>query len=512
MAFALTLGAAPPGRGADPKAAEARPEVRALWVDGFHAGIRSQGEVDELVDRATRANINTLFVQVRRRGDALYTGGLEPALDDPNYSPQFDGLAAVVEAGHRAGLKVHAWINAMPIWRDEAAPKDPRHVFNLHGPDRTGPLNWLTRTREGLQKFEVGYFLDPGHPAVQEHLVSVYLDITRRYDIDGIHFDYIRYPETEERLPRGSNVGYNDVSLERFRRARGRTDLPAPDDEAWTRWRRQQVSDLVRRVSIEARAIRPQIQVSAATIAWGAPPGSRKDFDNASPMQRIFQNWRDWLDEGLLDVAAPMNYAREHDPRVREWFNGWIWWEKRNKSDRHLVVGIGAYLNTQAAVLDQVARARSHAGEHRADGVSFFSYFRPHAVDGGTQTPSAMEPPSDRLDFLVRGVQGKGGVFETAVAVPSLPWIERPTRGFIAGLAIDSTDKPLDGATVRVKRTGWFRRTQRVTTDGNGWFGLTDRKPGRYTIRLESPPGRFGNALTVEVRAGLVTRTELRPR
>ena len=166
----------------------------------------------------------------------------------------------MVEAGHRAGLKVHAWINAMPIWRDEAAPKDPRHVFNLHGPDRTGPENWLTRNREGVMKFPVGYFLDPGHPAAQEHLVSVYLDITRRYAIDGIHFDYIRYPETEERLPRGSNVGYNEVSLARFQGATGRTDVPAPDDEAWTRWRRQQVTELVRRVSIEARAIRPKIR------------------------------------------------------------------------------------------------------------------------------------------------------------------------------------------------------------------------------------------------------------
>ncbi len=484
------------------------PEVRALWVDGFHAGIRSTGEVDDLVDRATRANFNTLYVQVRRRGDSLYTGGLEPALDDPNYSPQFDGLAAVVEAGHRAGLKVHAWINAMPIWRDEAAPKDPRHVFNLHGPDRTGPENWLTRNREGAMKFPVGYFLDPGHPAAQEHLVSVYLDITRRYAIDGIHFDYIRYPETEERLPRGSNVGYNELSLARFQRATGRSDVPAPDDEAWTRWRRQQVTDLVRRVSIEARAIRPKIQVSAATIAWGEPPVSRKDFENVSPMQRIFQNWRDWMDEGLLDVAAPMNYAREHDPRVREWFNGWISWEKRNKKERHLVVGVGAYLNTQAAVLDQVSRSREKSGKHRADGVSFFSYFRPSSNGGGEEQAGNAEPAPDRLDFLVQGVEGRSGVFTEPAAVPALPWIERPTHGFIAGLAKDREGKPLDGATVRIKRTGWFRRTARVTTDGNGWFGISQRSPGRYVIRLESPQGSSGTPVTVEVRAGAVTRLD----
>lgn len=498
--------------GASVAGAEPAPEVRALWVDAFHAGIRSDSEVAELVERAVRANLNTLFVQVRRRGDSLYTGGLEPALDDPNYSPQFDGLSAVVEAGHRAGLKVHAWINAMPIWRDEDPPKDPRHVFHRHGPNRTGEDNWLTRTREGVVKFPVGYFLDPGHPAVQEHLVSVYLDITRRYAIDGIHFDYIRYPETEERLPRGSNVGYNEVSVARFQRAEGRTDVPAPDDEAWTRWRRQQVTGLVRRIALEARAIRPKIQVSAATIAWGAPPASRKDFDNASPMQRIFQNWRDWLDEGLLDMAAPMNYAREHDPRVREWFNGWISWEKRNKKRRHLIVGVGAYLNTQAAVLDQVSRALEKSGKHRADGVSFFSYFRPSSQGSGEEhSGDAEEPSPDRLDFLARGVEGRKGVLAERAAVPPLPWIERPTHGFIAGIAKDREGRPLDGATVHVRRKGWFRRTTRISTDGNGWFGLSRRSPGQYVIRLESPRGSIQSPVTVEVRAGAVTRLEFPP-
>ncbi len=486
--------------------ATAPAEVRALWVDGFHPGIRSAAEVEELIANATKARFNTLFVQVRRRGDSLYTGGLEPPLDDPNYSPAFDGLAAVLDAGHRAGLKVHAWINAMPIWRDEAAPKDPRHIFNLHGPGRTGAENWLTRNLEGLEKFPVGYFLDPGHPAVQDHLVRVYLDVVRRYAVDGIHFDYIRYPETDERLPRGSNVGYNEVSVARFRKASGRTDVPAPDDPAWTAWRRQQVTELVRRVSIEARALRPSIQISAATIAWGEPPKSKQDFDNVSPMQRIFQNWRDWLAEGLLDMAAPMNYAREHDPRVRDWFNGWIGWEKRHKSGRHLVVGVGGYLNTPAAVLAQVTRTREKAGNHRADGVSFFSYFSPSApprAEGAPPPPSA----PNRLDFLHNGVDGTPGVFTQPASVPVQPWIQNPTHGFISGKVVDVAGLGLDGATVAIRRAGWFRKTVRVTTDGNGWFGITGRKPGRYEVRL--PPtqgGSPGKTVTIEVRAGAVSR------
>ena len=340
--------------------APASPELRAAWVDAFHAGIRSAQEAAQLVADAKRIHLNTLIVQVRRRGDALYTGGLEPPLDDPDYQPSFDALAHIVSAAHAAGLQVHAWINAMPVWRDEAPPKDARHVFTLHGPNAAGDACWLTSTRDGNKTFPVGYFLDPGHPAAQNHLVSVYLDIVRRYDVDGIHFDYIRYPETEgPSLPRGSDVGYNPVSVARFQRAAGPPDVPAPDEEVWIRWRRQQVTQLMRRISIEARVIKPRIKVSAATIAWGRPPASLADFENVAPMQRVFQDWQGWLAEGLLDLAVPMNYAREHDDRVRGWFNGWITWEKRHKAGRQLAVGIGGYLSAPEGVLAQVSRVRA---------------------------------------------------------------------------------------------------------------------------------------------------------
>lgn len=113
-------------------------ELRAVWVDAFHEGIRSPREADDLVAAARRAHLNTLIVQVRRRGDALYTRTVEPPLADPAYDPSFDALAYIVDAGHRAGLEVHAWVNAMPVWRDEVAPADARHVFNRHGPVPSG--------------------------------------------------------------------------------------------------------------------------------------------------------------------------------------------------------------------------------------------------------------------------------------------------------------------------------------------------------------------------------------
>jgi uncharacterized lipoprotein YddW (UPF0748 family) len=492
----------------------AAPEIRALWVDAFHAGIRSPEEVARLVADAKRAHFNTLFVQVRRRGDALYAKSFEPPLDDPAYDGKFDVLAAVIEAAHRAGIQVHAWINAMPIWRELPAPKDSRHVFNRHGPTKTGEENWLTVSPDGEMKFPVGYFLDPGHPAAAAYLVEVYLNIVRNYPVDGIHFDYIRYPETEGRLPQGAAVGYNETSLARFRRAMKRADRPAPGDPQWSDWRRRQVTQLVRRIYIESKAIRPGIQVSAALIPWGKPPKGERDFLEAAPGQRIFQDWHGWLKEGILDLAVPMNYARENDPTVRGWFDGWIRWEKKHKHERQLAVGIGAYLNSRESTLAQISRVRKPEGKQRVDGVSFFSYAALQAAPAQKSTPQGQEAaviPADRIEFFSKGSANAPVPFAQTAAVPRMPWIERPATGWIAGMVTGADAKAGDGAQIELRKAGggFFRRSKRTIADGNGYFGFIGIAPGRYEIKL-SGPGRSGEKVLVEVSPGKASRVELK--
>jgi len=503
------------------------PELRAVWVDAFHHGIRSPAEAAQLVADAKRLHLNTLIVQVRRRGDALYAGGLEPPLDDPACDPSFDALAHIVSVAHEAGLQVHAWINAMPVWRDEAPPKDARHVFNRHGPAAAGAQCWLTSTRGGAKKFPVGYFLDPGHPAARDHLVAVSLDIVRRYDIDGIHFDYIRYPETEgPALPRGADVGYNPVSVARFQRELRRKGVPLPDDQVWTRWRREQVTGLIRRIAIEARAIKPRLKVGAAVIAWGAPPAADDDFENTAPMQRVFQDWRGWLEEGIIDLAVPMNYAREHDERGRSYYDGWIAWEKRHKSDRQVAVGVGGYLSAPEGVLAQIGRARAAEGGARADGVSLFSYFQPFAAPetlaapetpavpaGSTPPPSASPPPPpppERLDYLVQGAGGAPAAFTSPAPVPAMPWIERPAEGSIAGTVVDKPGKAVDRRTIRIQSARGSGRILRASVDANGWFGMARLAPGTYRVQLENEKGKaVGSRTDVVVAAGSVSRVKL---
>jgi len=505
-----TVGAAAP---APPPAAE----FRALWVDEFHAGMRAPQEAERLVADAQSAHINTLIVQVRGHADALYTQSFEPPREDPAYDPKFDALAYIIEAAHRAGLEVHAWVNAMPVWRDPTPPRDPRHVFNQHGLGQTGDADWLTRSPEGETRFPVGYFLDPGHPAAAAYLAEVYRNVVRHYAVDGIDFDYIRYPETSERPAnpgaRGAPVGYNAVSLARFRRATGRPDTPAPDDPQWIVWRRQQVTQLVRRVVLEAKAINPRLKVSAAVIAWGPPPTSEKDFADSAPMQRVFQDWHGWLKEDLLDLAVPMNYARESDAVRRDWFDGWLRWEKRHKHGRQLAVGIGAYLNPPAATLEQIERARQPEGKHRADGVSLFSYatLSAPAAAGSPASPmniAGENPATNHVLFLASGSPPEPAAFPRPAAVPAMDWIERLTLGWLSGAARDSQGNAVDGAAVVLKRAGWFGGTHRSTADGNGFFGFAGLRPGRYRIHFEAA-GKRSLKAEVEVVAGRVAQVEL---
>ena len=503
----LALLASLASASAAPARAAGLPEVRALWVDAFGAGIRTPEEVDELVLEARRANLNLLFVQVRRRGDALYARGFEPPLDVPGYDPRFDALEHVIRVAHREGLQVHAWVNAMPVWRNEPAPCDARHLLSRHGPAAPGEEMWLTSAPDGATLFPVGTFLDPGHPAVQEYLPRVYANLVRAYDLDGIHFDYIRYPETGDEAGAGPAVGYNPAAVARFRRATGRADTPSPGDEEWMAWRRRQVSHVVRRVFLEAKAARPGLVVSASVIPWGAPPKEGRGFAGTAPMQRVFQDWDAWLKEGILDLAVPMNYARETDERVRAWFDGWVDWERRHPQGGRIVVGLGGYRNTPDGTLAQIARVRRTERGPGLAGVSLFSYRVPAAATDGSER-AAEALPGERLLFLAAGTPAAPGAFPSPAPLPRFPWVDSPACGHLAGVVAAATRREADDLEVEVRRTGLFRRTRRLRTDANGFFGVAGLAPGRYRVRLarSRPPRRTA---FVTVIAGRVARVDL---
>jgi uncharacterized lipoprotein YddW (UPF0748 family) len=385
------------------------PELRAVWVDAFHDGFKTPEQVDDLVAWARSANLNALFVEVRRRGDAYYLKSFEPRTEDPDLTPGFDALQYLIDKAHQGPrrLQVHAWLATLPVWgQRDTPPAAQNHVFNLHGLSADPAENWLMLRDDGeaWAGTDAGgiYYLDPGNPDVQAYTTDVYLNILRNYDVDGIHLDQVRYYEGD--APRW---GYNATSVARFNAQYDRdpSSQPAPNDPDWVAWRRDQVTSLVRRIYTQAKAIRPDVAVTAAVVAWGSGPITASDWQRQAPYAAVFQDWRAWLQQGIVDYLLPMDYYRENSDQAN-WFDNWTLWQVTYGGPSNVVVGLGSYLNSGDGVMAQLTRARALG----ARGVALYSYAVP---DADLENADA----DDRLAFADQ----LRSVFVLPAPVPGLP-------------------------------------------------------------------------------------------
>jgi uncharacterized lipoprotein YddW (UPF0748 family) len=469
-------------------------QLRAFWVDAFHDGIKTPAQIDQLIADAHTANANALIVQVRRRGDSYYNESVEPRADDSGLDPEsFDPLAYLIEAAHGADppLQVHAWVVVFPVWSPGYSTTDPeRHVYYRHGCGNgcswDDPENWMTYRYNGGDP-QPEYQLDPGHPDAARYTIDVCLYLVRHYDIDGLHFDYVRY--------NGQEYGYNKVSEDRFHAAYGGSGHPDPADENWKQWRREQVTGVVRQVYLETLAVKPDLVLSAATIAWGDGPHQTGGWETTSAYRSVFQDWRNWLQEGILDLAIPMNYDREHEADESEWFANWIEWEKDHQFDRRIAAGPGPFLNYISGSLSQAHKAMAPSDHGNSLlGLSFYSYASTN-IEG--------LPNSTFYQALSSPSPYGTPPFPTWVDAPTLSWKTDPTLGHLAGWAI-GPDGPLDRVAVTI--TG--PETINTITNGDGFFGAVDISPGAYTITLPAPAS---SPLYATVEAGQVALATIDP-
>ncbi|HZG67561.1 MAG TPA: family 10 glycosylhydrolase, partial [Herpetosiphonaceae bacterium] len=461
-------------------AAATAPQLRAFWVDAFHEGFKTPQQTDRLVADAVRAGANTLIVQVRRRADSYFRDSAEPIAGD--VAAGYDPLADLLGKAHARGLKVHGWAVALPAWKDGYDQPDRSHVWYTHGPSKPGAENWFMVRDDGRNGDCAGpndcsYFLDPGHPAAADYTVNALLRLVTRYDLDGLHLDYIRYPS--------NRFGYNPVSLQRFQQASGRGDKPAPEDPQWMQWRRDQVTKLVKRIYLNMLAHKPTMELSVAAIAWGAAPPNG-DWKQSSPYLRTLQDWAGWLDAGYIDWALPMIYAREGDAQQQGWYNGWVDWAKMAQGRRPIAIGVGAWLNNADENLAQLRRATA---DGTLLGAGLYSYALPVA--------------GDRNAFLDRLRQE---VWSDGAVAPDLGWKKNPQTGFLLGRAL-ANNTLLPYTTLRM--AGPDGASRFVTADGSGVFGDVGLTPGSWVVTGRDPATDVERGQPVEVVAGRVTHLTL---
>lgn len=319
-----------------------------------------------MVDAAVSAGVNLLIVQVARRHDAYYTSTVLPRTTDPTVEAGLDVLAAVLAAAQPRGIAVHAWYGIAPTWHgvyDELDRPEGSWIGSDHGLSAPVGDRWVSRTYDGTWT----EYLDPAVPAVQRHVLTVVEELLQRYPVDGIHLDYVRYA--------GITTGYNPAALAAYATTTGQAGIPVPSDPAFVAFRRGAVTQLVRDVHALTHA--NGAVLSAAVISWGPPPldgilaATRTGTDALQP-------WDEWLTEGILDVAFPMNYFRAHRPEHAGWFTGWLAYQQALDASvpGHVVSGVGGYLNGVDDTLAQLDAAIRSTGS-----VAVYSWQQPTSGD-----------------------------------------------------------------------------------------------------------------------------------
>jgi uncharacterized lipoprotein YddW (UPF0748 family) len=364
-----TASAPPPAR---VNAAIPSTEVRALWV--VRTTLTSPAAIATLAASAKAGGFNTLLVQVRGRGDAYFQGGSEPRPAALVSQPSFDPLAEAIARGHEAGLQVHAWLNVnlvagldLPAAREHVIYRHPEWLMvpraiapdlasvDVHSPEYLGRLSRYARSRATEVE---GLYLSPVSDAAASYTTAVVRDIAARYAIDGVHFDYMRYPDEDFDYGRDSVAEYQRQVPEKLR---------TPD--RWRSFRAERLTALVVRLRQAVKDVRPAALVSAAV----AP-------DPVEALTHRLQDWRDWLTRDLLDVICPMAYAV--DPVT---FAAQVAATRQASGARPIWAGIGAYRLSPAQVVDNIQTARRIG----VAGVILFSY-------------DSLTDPSRGPDYLAR--------------------------------------------------------------------------------------------------------------
>lgn len=361
-----------------PSPLAARDEVRALWV--VRTTLTSPSEIATMVASAKTGGFNTLLVQIRGRGDAYYQGGIEPRPAALDGQASFDPLATTIARAHEAGLRVHAWINInlvagldLPAARDHVVYRHPEWLMvpralaaDLAAVDPRSPqyLGRLLRYARSRQADVEGLYLSPVDPAAADYTVGIVRDVAERYAVDGIHLDYVRYPEDD--------FDYGRETVAAFRASLAGSLQPKDEEryasrvasdplvytrafpERWRAFRAGRLTELMSRLRTTVKSARPSAILSAAV----AP-----NADDAAAHR--LQDWRTWLVRDLVDVVCPMAYTTDTTTFAHQ-----VSAATELAGDHPVWAGIGAYRLSPAQIADNVQTARRLG----AGGIILFSY------------------------------------------------------------------------------------------------------------------------------------------
>ena len=356
-----------------------RDEVRAIWVTRFD--YQSPNDVSSILLNCARAGFTDIFFQVRGNGTVFYPSRVEPwafelfgkNVANIGTNPGWNPLQLAASYAKRYNIRLHAYMNVLPGWRGLKAP--PRSVGQLW----TAHSDWFMVDSTGtkMKPTRAWYsFLNPAHPGVRSHLSQIAAELAR-YDIAGLHLDYIRFPYdykdvAKEIYPTASakevlahsTFSFDPLSLSAVNRLGG----SALSRKTWDSFRRNSVSQVVSDLNRSFKAKRPRAVVSASVLA---------DFNTG--YSKAFQDSRLWAREGWVDWVVPMNYnATRYDSRLKMITKAM----GRRSVGQQLVVGINC-----AGEVQEIRRQIEQSRRAGCRGFALFAYS--HLFEGHRETAKA---------------------------------------------------------------------------------------------------------------------------
>ena len=307
-----------------------------------------KAELLTILNRAVQLRLNVVVFQVRPGCDALYASKIEPWSEyltgtmGKAPSPLWDPLAFAVDEAHKRGLELHAWFNPYRAYHFNAkSPISANHV------SKTKP-QLVTRYGRYL-------WLDPGERETQDYSLSVVMDVVKRYDVDGIHFDDYFYPYAEKGAD-GKDLAFpDDVSWKKF----GASSGMSRDD-----WRRENVNVFIQRVHASIKAQKPWVKFGISPFGIWRPsnPPQIKGYDAYS---KLYADARKWLLNGWADYFVPQLYWAI-EPKDQSFPVLLDWWNAQNPKQRIMCAGVDATKGLEKWAPDeipnQIAITRKQSG------------------------------------------------------------------------------------------------------------------------------------------------------
>ncbi|NDW13505.1 S-layer protein [Bacteroides sp. 214] len=368
--------------------AQPKYEVRAAWITTAYAldwpktratstaqTKKQQEELLQILDKLQEANFNTVLFQARTRGDVFYKSAIESysalLTGKVGKTPGYDPLKFVVEECHKRGMECHAWIVGIPLGNN-------KQVASLGARSVTKKSSGICVRQRG------NWYLNPGNPKTKEYLMELANEIVDNYDIDGIHLDYLRYPENMQ--------GFADAK-EFKQYGKGKSI---------TQWRRDNITEIVRHIYKGVKAKKPWVKVSTSPVGKFRDT-TRYPSKNWNAYHTVHQDVQQWLSEGIQDQIYPMMYFRENDffPFALDW--------QEQSNGRHIIPGLGIYFlhpNDGNWSIDDIERQLRFIRKHQLAGKAHY-----------------------RVEFLINNTQGiydklASHYYTTPALQPPMPWLD----------------------------------------------------------------------------------------